>query len=265
MTEPRPADDRDGHPRYSGSYAAAREAPRHDRGLDVVTLNIKFGRRIDRARQLFERVEELGRASIVLLQEMDAEGTEALASSLGMSWVYYPAAVHRKTRRHFGNAVLSRWPVARDRKIALPHASFRDRSRRAATCATLETPAGHVEVCSLHVATPLELLPGARREQVKAVLDRLRGETRVIMGGDLNSYGLGKLPAADDFEWTTRHVGSTLALFSVDHIFARGLRASHAGRVKNTLGATDHAAVWARLVPAAASLASPEPAAALCA
>jgi endonuclease/exonuclease/phosphatase family metal-dependent hydrolase len=224
---------------------SARAAPA---SLDVVTLNIRFGRRIDRARQLFERVDPLARASLVLLQEMDAEGTEALASALGLGWVYHRATVHPRTGRDFGNAVLSRWPILGDRKITLPHRSVRDGTLRAATCATVATPAGEVEVCSLHLATPLELLRSARREQMAAVVDALRGAARVVMGGDLNGHGLGALAAADAFDWPTRHVGRTVACFSVDHIFARGLRASEVGRVRDTLGATDHAAVWARLV-----------------
>jgi endonuclease/exonuclease/phosphatase family metal-dependent hydrolase len=215
--------------------------------LDVVTLNIKFARRIDRARQLFARVDELARAHLVLLQEMDGEGTEALAAALRMSHVYHRATVHAKTGRDFGNAVLSRWPIVRDEKLALPHLSLRDRSPRAATCVTVATPTRTLEVCSLHLATPFELPPSARREQVRAVLSHLRGEPRVVMGGDFNSYGMAEVAGADAFEWTTRNVGRTIAIFSVDHIFARGLRASHVGKVTDTLGATDHAAVWARL------------------
>ena len=80
------------------------------------------------------------------------------------------------------------------------------------------------------------------------MLNHLRDAPRVVMGGDFNSYGMAKVASADRFEWTTRNVGATIAFFSVDHIFARGLRASHVGRVTDTLGATDHAAVWARLM-----------------
>jgi endonuclease/exonuclease/phosphatase family metal-dependent hydrolase len=192
-------------------------------------------------------VDELARANVVLLQEMDAEGTETLAASLGMRHVYHPATVHPRTGRPFGNAVLSRWPIVRDEKLTLPHPSHRDRSRRAATCVTIATPGGPLEVCSVHLATPLELLPRARREQMTAVLDHLRGATPVVLGGDLNSHRLGELAAADAFDWTTRNVGRTVACFSVDHIFTRGLRATRVGRVADTLGASDHAAVWATL------------------
>jgi endonuclease/exonuclease/phosphatase family metal-dependent hydrolase len=223
--------------------------PERHGALDVVTLNLRFGLHVARARRLFERVGELGRAGIVLLQEMDEEGTAALASSLGMGWAYHSATVHRRTGRDFGNAVLSRWPIVRHRKVLLPHASLRDGSRRAATCATVVTPLGPLEVCSLHVATPLELMPAARREQVRAALAEVRGATPAVLGGDLNGHRLGALAEADAFEWTTRDVGSTVACFSFDHIFARGLRASRVGRVKDTQGATDHAAVWATLVP----------------
>jgi endonuclease/exonuclease/phosphatase family metal-dependent hydrolase len=218
--------------------------------IDVVTLNIQFALRIDLARRLFDRVEELSRAHVVLLQEMDAPGTEAIAAHLGMGHVYHAATVHRRTGRDFGNAVLSRWPIVRDRKIVLPHASRRDGSERSATVATLDTPLGAVDVCSLHVATLLELRPAARRAQVRAVMQELRGgASRVIVGGDLNSYRLGHEVAAHAFEWTTRRIGRTVSLLSVDHIFAQGFRASLVGKVSDTGGATDHAAVWARLEP----------------
>lgn len=214
-----------------------------------MTLNIELGLRIDAARSLFARAAPLARASVVLLQEMDPEGTRALAAALGMQYAYHPADVHPRTGRPFGNAVLSRWPIVRDRKLELPHVSFRNPTRRAATCATVMTPAGAVEVCSLHLATPLELLPAARRDQVREVVRHLRGEERVVLGGDLNSHRLGRIVAADAFDWATRTVGPTVGLvLSVDHIFTRGLRASGVGRVTGTRGATDHAAVWARLL-----------------
>jgi endonuclease/exonuclease/phosphatase family metal-dependent hydrolase len=240
--------DLDEGARFAGSHAAAPEAASFDGDLHVVTLNIQFARRIDQARRLFEREAALARANVVLLQEMDAEGTDALAASLAMDYVYYPATVHVKTGRHFGNAVLSRWPIVEDHKLGLPHRSIRDRSPRAATCATVMTPVGSVEVCSLHLATRFELAPRARRAQVRTVLTHLRGATRVVLGGDFNSYRLGHLAAAEAFDWTTRGLRGLLgSVFAIDHIFARGLRASRVGRVTDTRDATDHPAVWASL------------------
>jgi endonuclease/exonuclease/phosphatase family metal-dependent hydrolase len=234
--------------RFAGNHAS-QPLPCGSSGLEVVTLNLRFGREIERARRLFARRDELARSNVVLLQEMDPDGTEALAAALGMQYVYYPASVHPKTRRYFGNAVLSRWPIVRDRKLVLPHVSLRNPTRRAATCATLMTPAGAVEVCSLHLATPFELGPGARREQVREIVHQLRGVERVVLGGDFNSYRISGVAAAGALDWTTRGVGATVGyFFSVDHIFTRGLRVNQVGRVTETRGTTDHAAVWARLM-----------------
>src|SRR5262245_15763677 len=137
--------------------------------IQVVTLNIKFGRRIDRARRLFED-GQLARADLVLLQEMDAPGVEEIATALKMHHVYPPATVHPWTGRDFGNAVLSRWAIVGDEKIDLPHPSLRDRTSRAATLARVDTASGPIDVCSLHLATPFELWPNARRDQMRAVL-----------------------------------------------------------------------------------------------
>ncbi len=234
-------------PRFSGSYAAAAAPDTPDQALDVVTFNIQFSRRIDLAQELFDSLDELRRADIVLLQEMDAPGVRALAAHLSMSYVYYPALVHPKTQRDFGNAVLSRWPIVSDRKILLPHRGLFDGSQRAATCATLATPVAHVEACSLHLATPLELLPGARRDQLRAVASELGSATHAVVGGDLNGHGLGTIMTREAFEWPTKGIGGTRGAFSLDHIFTRGLRTQTVGKVSDTLGASDHAAVWTRL------------------
>ena len=235
-------------PRFAGSYAPLNVSASPGGSFNVVTFNIKFARRIDLALQLLSTSDELTLADVILLQEMDAEGTDALAARLGMNYVYYPAAVHAQTQRDFGNAILSRWPISRDQKLALPHHSFLDGSQRTATCATLTTSVAPVDVCSTHLATPVELLPGARREQVGSLLSHLMGASCAILGGDFNSHELGNLVSANSFEWPTRYIGSTVGYFSVDHIFARGLRAREAGKVSDTLGASDHAAVWTRLV-----------------
>lgn len=235
-------------PRFAGSYAPESASSSFDGTLDVVTLNIQFSLRIERARELFDRVEELGHADVVLLQEMDAAGTRALAAHLGMAYVYYPATIHPKTDRDFGNAVLSRWPLVHDRKVRLPHHGFADGSQRIATCATVQTPGEPVEVCSLHLATPLELSPWARREQALAVANELGAAKRAVIGGDFNSHRLGNTLTGEAFEWPTRDIGKTRGLFSLDHLFTRGLHAESVGKISDTLGATDHAAVWARLV-----------------
>jgi endonuclease/exonuclease/phosphatase family metal-dependent hydrolase len=234
-------------PRFAGSYASC-AAPSFDGSLDVVTLNIQFSLQIERAERLFDRMPELGRADVVLLQEMDAVGTEALAAHLGMAYVYYPATIHPKTSRDFGNAILARWPLSSDRKLRLPHRGFADGSQRTATCATVETPVEPVEVCSLHLATPVELSPRARREQALAVANDLGRAKRAVVGGDFNSHRLGSVLGDEAFDWPTKDIGKTRGFFSLDHLFTRGFTTESVGKVSDTLGATDHAAVWAKLV-----------------
>jgi endonuclease/exonuclease/phosphatase family metal-dependent hydrolase len=239
--------DPDG-PRFAGTYAPRCDAEPFDGELDVVTLNIQFSLRVEQAATLFDEIAELGRADVVLLQEMDAAGTRALAEHLGMAYIYYPATVHAKTGRDFGNAVLSRWPLRDDRKILLPHRAFADGSLRAATCATVETPVAPVTFCSVHLATPIELSPQARRDQALALASELADAKRAVIGGDFNSHRIGYLFAREAFDWPTKDIGKTRGLFSLDHLFTRGLEATRVGKITNTQRATDHAAVWSKLV-----------------
>lgn len=217
--------------------------------MRVVTLNVQFGRRIAAACRLLARKEELARADLVLLQEMDLRGSELIAASLGMGHVYRAACVHVRTGREFGNAILSRWPMTGGEKLELPHRSLHDRSARAATVAMVDTPAGPVRIASVHLATRFEQTPRARRAQLAALLHHLRGAERVVVGGDLNSHRIGRLALAEGFDWTTRHLVGWLGRFrAIDHILVRGLRARAVGRVTDTGEATDHPAVWAELV-----------------
>src|SRR4029453_1940307 len=170
-------------PRYSGSFARERAT-----GLKVVTFNIRFARRIDRTEELSQKADHLRGADVIALQEMDAPGTETLARELGYDYVYYPSALHPRTHRDFGNAVLSRWPIQSDHKLVLPHLSGLRRMSRAVTAAALRRPAGLVRVYSVHLATPAELLPQARVDQALAIAEDARGfPGAVIVAGGFNN------------------------------------------------------------------------------
>ena len=67
--------------------------------LRVVTFNIAFARHVDRAADLLTRPGPLKDADVLVLQEMDAPGTESLARALGMNYAYVPAAVHPSSHR----------------------------------------------------------------------------------------------------------------------------------------------------------------------
>jgi endonuclease/exonuclease/phosphatase family metal-dependent hydrolase len=99
--------------------------PRYAGALRVVTYNVQWGRHVERAINVLKTRAPLTDADIVVLQEMDAEGTRRIAEALGMGWVYYPAAVHPKRGSDFGNAILSRWPIVADEKLMLPRVATR--------------------------------------------------------------------------------------------------------------------------------------------
>jgi endonuclease/exonuclease/phosphatase family metal-dependent hydrolase len=237
-------------PRYAGTSAAP--APPVSRtsppALRVVTFNVQYAEHIDRAIALLESSAALRNADIIALQEMDAPGARRIAAALAMSYVYYPASVAPKTGRDFGNAILSRWPIVADAKVVLPHIARGRGSERIATAATVMIDGIALRVYSVHLATKLEIGPGARRDQVRAVLADAARYPRVVVSGDMNSRGIGKEFRAAGFLWPTEHDPATHLFFNWDHIFLRGLAtaaSAPAGVVRDTLGASDHWPAWA--------------------
>jgi len=237
-------------PRYAGAGATtALPVPLTDSALlRVVTFNVQYAQHVDRAIALLESSAALRNADVIALQEMDAMGTQRIATALGMSYVYYPASVAPATGRDFGNAILSRWPIVADAKIVLPHrARFRG-SERIATAATIRVGGTMLRVYSVHLGTKVEIEPGARRDQVRAIVADAAPYDRVVVGGDMNSHGVGAEFRAAQFVWLTEHDSKTHLFFNWDHIFFRGVVApdsARAGVVRDTLGASDHWPVWA--------------------
>lgn len=225
----------------------------------IVTFNIKFARRIDRAERLLRTNPDLGDADLIFLQEMDESGTERIASTLAMNYVYYPAFVHPADHKDFGNAILSRWPIQEDRKIVLPHLGRTRKSERIAVAATVLVRGRKIRAYCLHLAAPFELGPKGRRDQIRAVLeDAGHSPQPVILAGDLNSSSVGREAVARGYVWPTRRLGRTEFLFDFDHILLRGFEpvdGRGAGLVRDNLGASDHRPVWAlvRVAPSPAA------------
>ena len=237
-------------PRYAGRTGAARAA-RADT-LRVVSFNIRFAAEIDSAIAVLRGDPALRDADVVLLQEMDADGTRRIAEALGMAWVYYPAIYRRPTRRDFGNAVLSRWPIVEDAKLVLPHVSRYARTHRIATAATLRVGLGadtaRVRVYSTHLGTVLDVGAGSRRDQLRAILADAARHPRVILGGDMNSETVGRVARDAGYAWPTERIGHTTPRRQrLDHLFLRGLAPADgaAGVVTAHRKASDHYPVWA--------------------
>ena len=234
-------------PRYAGG-AAAVDVARAPRALRIVSFNIAFARQIDGAIAVLASDPALRGADVVLLQEMDADGTRRIAEALGMRYVYYPAIHHRRTRRDFGNAVLSRWPVVADAKLVLPHPSRYARTHRIATAATLQVGAARVRVYSTHLGTVADIGGGRRRAQLRAILDDAASSPLVVVGGDLNDAGVGRVAREAGYAWPTERGPRTTRFGRWDHVFLRGLRSpdsAAAGTVVAPRGVSDHQPVWA--------------------
>ncbi len=243
----------EGGPRFAGSSAngASLEERRtltSRREITVASFNIDHGRAVVPAIDVLCGNEALQRSDVLLLQEMEEEGTARIAESLGMSYVYYPAGRHPITGRHFGNAILTRGDLVDDRKHHLPHVGRVRGTRRIAVAATIELNGVFLSAFSVHLSTMLDASHKAQREQLMHVIDLAdRTEGIVVIGGDLNRQSLATLVEKRGYRWLTKGLGGTLGPLAVDHLFVRGEDGSvahRAGVVRDTKGASDHRPVW---------------------
>lgn len=239
-------------PRYAGRLepvvVPVRALDRTDHTLHLVTFNVRYGEQVDSAILVLRLTPELERADIVALQEVDAAGTERIARALSMHYVYYPATLHPKFDRDFGNAVLSRWPIVADRKLILPHLGRFRQTARIATAATIAVGGTSLRIYSAHLGTMAEISPNAKREQARAILADAAQYPNVAILGDMNSHKIGEEFRLSGFQWPTEHNPRTFAIGKWDHIFLKGLRltrSSATGVITNNRGASDHLPVWA--------------------
>ena len=167
------------------------ERPEPDAILQVVSFNLKFAEKVDEAIAMFRETPALREPDILALQEMDAEGTERIARALRMNSVFFPGAIHPKTGRDFGNALLSPWPLEEARKLILPGESRFTGLKRTATVATVRVGERSIRAYSVHLETPLHLGGKGRKAQVQAIVDDARSSPDpVVVAGDFNSRGL---------------------------------------------------------------------------
>ncbi|MBC7791105.1 MAG: endonuclease/exonuclease/phosphatase family protein [Anaerolineae bacterium] len=236
-------------PRFSGSPSVARvNEPAVVDTLRLVSFNIEFALRVDSAIAVISSTPALRDADVILLQEMDEKATQRVSEVLGLWYVYYPAIFHLRTRRNFGNAVLSRWPIVEDSKILLPHVSRFARTHRAATAATIRVGSALIRVYSTHLGTPVDVGAGSRRDQLRAILADAERYSRVVIGGDMNDGSVGRVAREMGYAWPTERGPRTTSLGRWDHIFLKGLLSpdsAAAGTVLDVRGTSDHRPVWA--------------------
>ena len=235
-------------PRYLGMAPPHVSTPPPSDTLRVVSFNIEYALQPESALVVLRTEPALRDADIILLQEMDAASTRYLARTLGMWFVYYPATLHLRHHRDFGNAVLSRWPIVADRKIMLPHHARFIGTARTATAASIRVGTEDVRVYSTHLGTYANINRDQRRAQLQAILDDARSYSRVILGGDMNDPAVGEVATEHGYTWPTRKGPRTAAVGRLDHIFIKGLftpDTAAAGTVLDVHEASDHRPVWA--------------------
>ena len=127
-----------------------------------------------------------------------------VAARLGVAYVYCPAVLSLRTRRDFGNAVLSRWPIIEDSKLILPHRALFSRTQRIATAATVRVGESLVRIHSACLGTILDIGPRVRRGQLRAILADAADYTRAVVGGDMNSSGVRQVALELGYQWPTR-------------------------------------------------------------
>ena len=235
-------------PRYAGSPPPHVAVPARSDTLRIVSFNIEYALRPESALVVLTSEPELRNADIILLQEMDAPATRYIARTLGMWFVYYPATLHLRHQRDFGNAILSRWPIVEDRKIMLPHQARVVGTARTATAATVRVGQTPVRVYSTHLGTYVNITGAQRREQLHAILEDAEKYEHVVLGGDMNEPGLGNLAVDKGYAWPTERGPRTAAVGRLDHIFLKGLSvpdSAASGTILNVREASDHRPVWA--------------------
>ena len=208
--------------------------------LRVATYNVHGCYGMDRQRseaRIAEVIAELG-ADIVGLQELDLSRPRSggvdqaglIAEQLGWHGYFHPAM--RTGDEHYGDAILSRYPLTLRRACDLPGAApFYCRENRVAISMDVETPLGAVHIINTHFG----LGRSERLLQAQLLNDELlatgSADTPVILLGDFNS-----LPGSRTLSRAGHSICATSAnssrrsghfarfptsfpAFAVDHIF----------------------------------------------
>jgi endonuclease/exonuclease/phosphatase family metal-dependent hydrolase len=226
--------------------------------VKVVSYNISFAGNIDAAIYELSEFDDLKDADIILLQEMDETGTEEIAQALGYNYVYYPASIHNRHNKNFGNAILAKWPIHAPEKIILPYKSPRNQEIRIAVKAVVLLDGLEILTYSVHTET-FWLGHDKRTAQIDALINSIDpGFQYIVVGGDFNTLTPGSIKeleqsfneigmerATQGVDYTAQYGPSKSVL---DHIFTGGMSLIEAGKSEEAR-ASDHLPIWTKLAP----------------
>ncbi|MCH9611558.1 MAG: hypothetical protein S4CHLAM102_00280 [Chlamydiia bacterium] len=156
----------------------------------IATWNVwyKFGDYKARQELIARELQALD-CDIILLEEVfedaDCSQAQVLAEKLGMHYCYKGA--RNKDGAMFGNAILSKFPIASHQSHVLPRKE--NSHERYVVEAFLETPNGHFPVYVTHLSwQPAD--SGLRQEQVEFIMTLIQQNEcpiPAILGGDFNA------------------------------------------------------------------------------
>jgi len=244
------------HPRHAALHLAQPLNPSLNTAK-IVSYNIRHGKNIDQAIQLFENHPDLKEPDIICLQEMSHEGVKKIAIALKYNYVYYPAVFHPRSKKDFGNAILAKWPMSQDKKIILPNLK-RQRLQRIAVRATVNIHNQRITVFCVHMKVFLK--PNLRSDQIDKLLSFIPKDTKYcIVAGDFNTFNSANRKAIYDpfvghsFKLATEKIGWTYKHWyllnkhnALDHIYTMGMNIVKVGKVENRKP-SDHIPIWAEL------------------
>ena len=185
------------------------------RAVRATAWNVERGSRLDEIIRVLREHPLMSVSDLLLLTELDygmarsgnRHVAREIAEGLGMAYAFAPCYVNLSKGSGLesgaagenglalhGNAVLSRWPIARAWSIALPNGKDKMRGRekrlgsqRAVVC-DVEHPSGRLRAVSLHLDAHSS--QRHRQRQMEVVLDfveSLRPRLPVLVGGDWNT------------------------------------------------------------------------------
>jgi endonuclease/exonuclease/phosphatase family metal-dependent hydrolase len=156
--------------------------------LRVASWNVHFGEDTAGLARAIAEADEISRADVLLVQEIEAHPTEsasrteALASALGMTWVYAPA--REEGDGTHGIATLSRFPITAAAVRELPYFDQPIRPReRNALATTLDIAGTPLQIVNVHL--DVRIGPVDRVRQLDPALKEV--DERLVIGGDFNT------------------------------------------------------------------------------
>ena len=189
----------------SGQAVTLRKQAPGGHDIKVVSYNIRWrgGDDLKRLVRLLHEDPEIGRASILALQEVDrrkkrtgnSNTVRVLADELGLHYAWAaPPTPEPDDEEETGVAILSVYPLSDVKRIVLPNAGP-NRRRRVALGATVEIDGQRWRIYSAHAETRISV--DKKMQQFNAILEDLASypaSTPAIVMGDFNTWE----PSADD-------------------------------------------------------------------